>query len=832
MISENYKAKIIQYLKKIDYSERLSLARAYNYNIHKLPSCYFIVDFYNNQNALSEEQYSALLMGDEAYAGSENFLNILKNVNEIFGRDFVIPVHNLRGAEHLIFKVFEGDIISNEPTDSLRVLSNYFNRRISKEIGNFSYFTIPSSFEEFLKLREMKKGISILNASNIFSQITFWKIEGKLKGDLKNLAYELTKDFDIILISADGDLMGHVGALIILNDENYYKQLCEWLVSFEGLHTYGGISGRDMEVIAVSLIQALNEEYWQYRYYEIKEIFESVKSIGYKVNDFNSDGFYMDLENGIGFNVALFLCSQSRVKAYENKVFLRIPKRVYLKEHFDYFISALNYLKDKEYPRLKKKFETEFYEIEVMDYEIVEPIKKYEFLEYNGFNYKLKGVEIIYNKSKDYRRGAIENAGYNTFLLKSEDVYIDLLTDSGTPSQSDDQFFEGLKYDGKDAYKALKESVYEILGFDKFIVVHQGRQAEHFISQHLIKKGQYVLNNMYFTTTRFHQEYAGGIFVDLIVEDAYNSQSDYPFKGDFDIEKTEAFINEKGPKNIAYICIETNVNMAGGQPISMKNIKKLREIADYYKIPIVFDATRVAENAYFIKEREEEYKDKSIKEIVREILSYGDFATISAKKDPLTNISGLLLLRDNKLYRKICEFASAFDGSPYNGALADRDLVMLAIGLREMVDYEYLRSRIKQVEYLGNKLIENKIPIVKPIGGHAIYLDAKLFLEHLDQDYYPAQALAAEIYVEGGVRTMERGTVSAGRDPITGKNRKPSLELVRITIPRRVYSNKHMGHVVETILNVYKRRYGIKGLEFEYEPPFLRFFTARFRVRD
>ncbi|MCS7245398.1 MAG: tryptophanase [candidate division WOR-3 bacterium] len=443
----------------------------------------------------------------------------------------------------------------------------------------------------------------------------------------------------------------------------------------------------------------------------------------------------------------------------------------------------------------------------------------------------MKGIEIISNKSKEYRMDAIEEAGYNTFLLKSEDVYIDLLTDSGTSSQSDEQFFEGLKYDGRDAYKILKEKVYEIFGFDYFVPTHQGRQAEHFLSQHLIKKGQYVLNNMYFTTTRFHQEYAGGIFVDLIIPYANIPEHPYPFKGDFDIEAVENFIKEKGPENVAYICIETNVNMAGGQPVSMRNIKQLREIADEYKIPVVFDATRIAENAYFIKQREEGYKDKTIKEIIREILSYGDFATISAKKDPLTNISGLLLIRNEELYRKIYEFASAFDGSPYNGGLADRDLIMLSIGLEEMTNYEYLKTRISQVEYLGKKLLENNIPIVEPIGGHAVYIDAKRFLEHLEQDDLPAQALAGEIFIEGGVRTMERGTVSAGRDPITKENRKPKLELVRITIPRRVYSNSHMDHVVETIVNVYKRRESIRGLEFVYEPPFLRFFTARFKVK-
>jgi tyrosine phenol-lyase len=831
MLAENYKAKIVQHIKKIDYNERLNIARKYNYNLHKAPSEFFILDFYNCPNALSEEQYSALFRGDESYAGSENFINILNNVKEIFKRNFVVPVHNLRGTEHLILKVFENDFISNNPTDTFKVLCSYFNRKILGNGSGIYYFTIEREFEKFLELKRMK-GFKILNASNIFSQIVFWKIEGKLSGNLKDLVYEMTKDFDIIILSADADLMAHVGALIILNDENYYRQISEWLVSFEGLHTYGGLSGRDMELIAVSLNQVLDENYWHYRYYEIKNLYDNVRSLGYDVEGFNSDGFFIHVENGIGFNLALFLSGQIRAKAYEDKLFLRIPKRVYFREHYDYFLKVLSYLKNRNYPKLKKCFETKFYEIEIMDYELLEPLEKYEVIDYDGFNYRLKGVEIIFNKSKEERIETIEEAGYNTFLLKSEDVYIDLLTDSGTSSQSDEQIFEGLKYDGKNAFDVLKESVYEIFGFDKFIITHQGRQAEHFISQHLIKKGQYVLNNMYFTTTRFHQEYAGGIFVDLIVKEAHIPQSLYPFKGDFDIEAVESFIKEKGPENIAYICIETNVNMAGGQPISMKNIKKLREIADYYKIPIVFDATRIAENAYFIKQREEGYENKTIKEIVREILSYGDFATISAKKDPLTNISGLLLIRDDKIYRKIYEFATAFDGDPYNGGLADRDLVMLAIGLKEMVDYDYLRSRIKQVEYLGNKLIENKIPLVLPIGGHAIYLDAKKFLEHLDQDYYPAQALSAEIFIEGGVRTMERGTVSAGRDPITGKNRKPSLELVRITIPRRVYSNSQMDHVVETIVNVYNRRFEIKGLEFVYEPPFLRFFTAKFKKRS
>ena len=261
----------------------------------------------------------------------------------------------------------------------------------------------------------------------------------------------------------------------------------------------------------------------------------------------------------------------------------------------------------------------------------------------------------------------------------------------------------------------------------------------------------------------------------------------------------------------------------------MENIKKLRKLCDNYGIKLVFDATRIAENAYFIKEREEGFSSKSIGEIIKEMFSYADAATISAKKDPLTNISGLLVLRDEKTYRKISEFATAFDGTPQSGGLADRDIAMLARGLYEMTNFDYLKSRIEQVRLLGNKLIELGVPVVKPIGGHAVYLNAKRFLEHLTQDEFPAQVLASEIYIEGGVRTMERGTVSAGRDPKTGKNRKPKLELVRITIPRRVYSNNHMEHVIESIWNVWKRKDKIKGLEIVYEPKFLRFFTARFK---
>jgi tyrosine phenol-lyase len=847
MLSEPYKAKIIQYLKKLTYRERLSIAGKYNYNIHKIPSEYILVDLYDERgNAMSEAQFAALMRGDEAYAGSKNFINIEKKVVKILGKRFVIPAHNRRGAEHLLFKSLADGrtkVLSDRANITLKILANYFGVKIVEFDRNVKILTnnldesvafiyLNSIDPEILKLvsSASSEHVLVLNASNIFSSAAFLKFEKKLGGDLSSIVMELADPADVLLLSATGDLFAHVGSLLITDDVEIYEKFRAWVVSFEGLHTYGGLAGRDMETIAEGFNEALNEDYWLWRYKEIKMLYEKLKQIGYLTSEyFDADGFYLKMENPIGFNLALFLSAQIRAFAIDDKLYIRPPKRTYFKQHYEYVLKAFEMLKGKNIPELRKKFQTDFNEAEIMDFEPDGEIPDCGDLIYCSFPYRVRGVELLIQRTREYRERTIEGAGYNTFLLRSEDVYIDLLTDSGTSAQSDKQWGNAFIYDGRNAYEFLKAAVREVLGFEHFIVTHQGRQAEHFISQALINEGQYVINNMYFTTTRFHQEYAGGIFVDMIVEEAHDPESDYPFKGNLDVDAIEQFIDENGADNIAYICVEMNVNMAGGQPVSMENLRKVREVCSKYNIPLVFDATRIAENAYFIHIREDGYHNRSIREIIKEMLSFADAATFSAKKDPLVNIGGLLTIRDRKIYEKICEFATAFDGTPYSGGLADRDIAMLASGLYEMTEIDYLKSRIEQVSYLGDKLIELGIPVVKPIGGHAVYLNAKKFLEHIPQDDYPAQVLSAEIYIEGGVRTMERGTVSAGRDPKTGMNRKPSLELVRITIPRRVYSNSHMDHVIESILNVWNRRYEIGGLEIVYETKFLRFFTARFK---
>jgi tyrosine phenol-lyase len=335
---------------------------------------------------------------------------------------------------------------------------------------------------------------------------------------------------------------------------------------------------------------------------------------------------------------------------------------------------------------------------------------------------------------------------------------------------------------------------------------------------------------MYFTTTREHQERAGGIFVDAIIDEAYDPQSEYPFKGNIDLNKLQSLIDRVGAERIPYISFEMNVNMAGGQPFSMENAKKVSELCYKNGIKIFYDATRCVENAYFIQQREKGYQDKSIKEILKEMMSYGDGCTMSSKKDGLVNIGGFLALNDYDLYLKGVALLPVFEGFPTYGGLAGRDLEAVARGIYESVDDDYIAARVSQVEYLGNKIKNLNVPIVSPIGGHAVYLDAKRFLPHIPQHEFPAQRLAAEIYIDSGVRSMERGIVSAGRDKKTGDHKYPKLELVRLTIPRRVYTNLHMDVAAESVAEVYGYRSDLKGLKMVYEPAQLRFFTARFEL--
>lgn len=446
--------------------------------------------------------------------------------------------------------------------------------------------------------------------------------------------------------------------------------------------------------------------------------------------------------------------------------------------------------------------------------------------------YKIKMVEPVKMTTRDYREEKIAEAGYNTFLLRSEDVYIDLLTDSGTNAMSDYQWAGMMlgdeAYAGSKNFYHLEEMVQKYYGYKYVVPTHQGRGAEHMLSKSLITKGQYVAGNMYFTTTRLHQELAGGIFVDVIIDEAHNPQAIHPFKGNVDLNKFENLIKTKGAENIAYITIGAPVNMAGGQPVSMENMKQVYNLAHSYGIKVVLDATRNMENAYFIQQREEGYQNKSVAEIHKEFCSYSDAATMSAKKDLLVNIGGFVAVNDWDLFEELRNMVVVYEGLHTYGGLAGRDMEAMARGIEEAIQDDNIKARVEQVQYFGNLLIEYGIPIVLPVGGHAVFLDAKRFYPHIPQDEFPAQMLAAQLYIESGVRAMERGIVSAGRNQATGDHNRPKLELVRLTIPRRVYTQSHLDLVAYDVNELYNKRNEVKGLKIVYEPKYLRFFQARF----
>lgn len=446
--------------------------------------------------------------------------------------------------------------------------------------------------------------------------------------------------------------------------------------------------------------------------------------------------------------------------------------------------------------------------------------------------YKIKMVEPLRRTTREQRLQAIRQAGYNTFLLHSDDVYVDLLTDSGTSAMSDDQWAGMMlgdeAYSGSRNFYHLEANVQRYYGYKYLIPTHQGRGAEHLLSRILIKPGMFVPGNMYFTTTRLHQELAGGTFVDVIIDEAHDPASLHPFKGNVDLQKLEDLIRRVGADQIPYVSVAATVNMAGGQPISLENLRAVRQLTQRYGIPVYLDATRAIENAWFIKVREEGQADRPVAEILRDICDCTDGCTMSGKKDLLVNIGGFLAINDTRVYEEARSLVVVYEGMHTYGGLAGRDMEAMARGIVEAVQDDHIQARVGQVEYLGQRLLDYDIPIVRPVGGHAIFLDARAFYPQLSQDLFPAQTLAAEIYLDSGIRSMERGIVSAGRDEATGRHRYPKLELVRLTIPRRVYTQAHLDVTAESVVEVFDRREQVKGLRMTFEPKYLRFFQSRF----
>jgi tryptophanase len=448
--------------------------------------------------------------------------------------------------------------------------------------------------------------------------------------------------------------------------------------------------------------------------------------------------------------------------------------------------------------------------------------------------YKIKVIEQIKRSTKEQRLKWIKEANYNLFNLDSDKVFIDLLTDSGTGSMSDKQWGEIMvgdeSYAGSRSFKKLKDTVNKITGFKYFLPVHQGRAAENVLFSALVKEGDIVPGNSHFDTTKGHIEFRKATAIDCTIDEAFDTSKIHPFKGNVDIKKLQDVFEKYPTEKIPFVILTITCNSSGGQPVSIQNVKEVSKICKKYKTPLIFDSARFAENAYFIKKREEDYENKTIKEIVKELFSYGDGMTMSAKKDGLVNMGGFIALNSEEIFKKATVYTIMYEGFITYGGMNGRDMGALAEGLDEATEFDYLESRVEQVAYLGKKLVEYGVPVQQPIGGHAIFLDANKFVPTIPREEYRAQALAIEIYVVGGIRGVEIGTVLADRDPVTRKNRYPELELVRLAIPRRTYTNNHMDYIAAVLEKIYDTRNEAKsGFEIMDEAPIMRHFTVKFK---
>ncbi len=448
--------------------------------------------------------------------------------------------------------------------------------------------------------------------------------------------------------------------------------------------------------------------------------------------------------------------------------------------------------------------------------------------------WRIKSIEPLRLTSPEERTAALVTAGYNVGLLPAELVYIDLYTDSGTSAMSDRQWAAVMlgdeSYAGSRSFYRFEAAVHDYYGYEEVIPTHQGRAAEHILSRCLIRPGHHIPGNMYFTTTREHQELNGGIFHDVIVDEAHDPAADLPFKGNVDVAKLQQLIDKVGAEQIPYVSLAATVNMAGGQPISLANLAEVRELTHRHGIPVILDAARAVENAWFIKQREPGCGGRTVAEILRSICALTDGATMSAKKDSFANIGGWLAVRDPRLAEKARNLVVVYEGLHTYGGMAGRDLEALAQGIEESVQEDSIRTRVEQVAYLADRISGAGVPIVQPVGGHAVCLNATDFLSCVPREQFPAQTLTCALYLDAGVRSTERGAVSAGRDPVTGENRYPPLELVRLTIPRRAYTQGHMDVVADSVIRLYERRETLRsGVEFTHEPSTLRFFQSRFQ---
>ena len=878
---EPHKIKTIRPISFPTLEERKQFLAEAHFNVFNLTPSQVSFDMCSlGTSAMTQEQLSGQLIGDEAYAGARNFERLEKAVRDVLGHTYVCPTHNVLGCVKLVTATMvpAGSILPSNSRTRIDVLTprdvevpDIRDHEAEVFTGNVNLKRLEELLEgervaivglqafgdgqhpfSLANLRATRALVSrygkrlILDGSRVIENA--WYIqrheEGMAHRSIADIVKEIAKTANVIQIDGAQDPKCPTGGLLATDNPEDHEHFMNEVVVYEGLHTYGGMAGRTMEVFARGLEEMCLEEEVQWVMQQTEHFNGRLIDAGVPVER-GCDGAYiladeffphLDKFQQDAFSAALYEMSGIRALAHglvgrDNQVPVQIPRLAMTTRQLDHVADAIISLFEQRdsVPPLEVVEEGTWRD--QMRYRwVYSDLEPFELVTYPFVIHTLERIATI---SREERRKAIAEAGYNTFLLRSADVTIDLLTDSGTSAMSTDQW---AAYDGaratpttSDEYLHLVEVLREATGYEYIIPTHQGRAAEQILSEVMIQPGQLVPGNMYFTTTKLHQELAGGVFADVIVDEAHDPDSDFPWKGNIDMAKLAALVDEHGAEKIAYISFEHSVNMAGGQPVSMENMRDVYAYCSSHHIPVFFDATRLAENAYMIQQRDAHYKNTKVRDILREMLLYGDGCTVSGKKDFLINIGGLLAYRDNAEWaKKSEELLRVYEGNVTDGGLAASDLAAIAQGVQEMLNDRYIRARVMQTEDLGQMLLDAGVPIVTPPGSHAIFLDAKRFLPHIDQDEYPSQRLAAEIYVETGVRAMERGNVSKGRDPNTGENYRPPLELVRLTIPRRVYTRDHMRAVADGIIRLYERRDEIRGLRFVYEPEKLRFFQGRF----
>lgn len=880
-VAEPHKIKTVRLLAFPTPEERKKHLADAGFNVFNLTPAQITFDMVSGgTSAVSQEQLAGQLVGDEAYAGSRNFERLQRAVSEVLGHGYVCPTHNILGSTKLLLSTLvpPGSVIPSNGRDRMDVLvprevevvdvrdreepvftGNLDMGRLEEVLASgkvrvvdvqaFADGQHPISLKNLRAVREAtdRHGARlVLDGSRIIENAWYVQRHESGQGDreVRSLVKQMVKTSHVLQLDGAQDPKANAGGLLSTDNPADHEHFMNEVVVFEGLHTYGGMAGRTLEVLARGIEEMADEDEVHWVMHQTERFTQRLRDGGVPLER-GCDGAYIRADQvlpqaGITardtFSAALYYqCGVRAVAMHrvgsEGLVPVQIPRLAMTNEQLDQVADAIAALVRQAGGITGLQVVKQGPWRDQMSYHWVFP--DVDTVEFDTFPYQVHTIERVGVLTRGQREKAIRAAGYNTFLLPSADVTIDFLTDSGTSAMSTDQWSA---YDGVRATPATSEEYHglmaaweEALGYQFNIPTHQGRAAEHILSQIMIRPGQLVPGNMYFTTTKLHQELAGGVFVDVIVDEAHDPTSDFPWKGNIDMGKLRAVVDGHGADQVAYISFEHSVNMAGGQPVSMDNMKEVYTYCSGLGIPVFFDATRCVENAYMIQWKDPRYADTPVADILREMMMYGDGCTVSGKKDFLINIGGLLAFRDDGAWAEQAEeLLRVYEGNVTDGGLATADLAAIARGVEEMVDDRYIRSRVQQTQLLGRMLADAGIPIVAPVGTHAVFLDAKRFLPHLDQDEYPAQRLAAEIFVETGVRAMERGNVSKGRNPETGENYRPALELVRLTIPRRVYTNDHMRAVAEGIIRVWEKRETVKGLRFVYEPEKLRFFQGRF----